>query len=312
MNLDKISKSRMLLQNPYAHIEELGCFSAPVDKPITTKSLSKIYTSKKTLSNIQIKINHNYPNLKDMQNPYAFAPNSVIAYKKGNNLNTYKHHSKCQPEQVARNMQIKLWKNRNRGKLINPIDILNPSIVFDMIGYKFNEIPTLDNYSNNSDLKIAGMINTLNQEVYISHQFSPEVRRFTAAHELGHALMHKGAGLHRDKATDGSKIGKKERIEKEADEFAVHFLMPKKLVIKYFLQIFGTDSFSLNNDIAFSLSPKNMVNIMKNKDNIDFISRTLAKTESYNNQHFISLSKQFKVSIETMAIRIKELKLINI
>ena len=63
--------------------------------------------------------------------------------------------------------------------------------------------------------------------VAVSNKFSKEVQNFTAAHELGHAILHEQAILHRDIPVDS--IGKRvvrDRVEIEADTFATYFLMP--------------------------------------------------------------------------------------
>jgi Zn-dependent peptidase ImmA (M78 family) len=55
--------------------------------------------------------------------------------------------------------------------------------------------------------------------VNVAESISTERRIFTAAHELGHLLMHKGS-------FDQGEIGEIEREEQEADRFAGYFLLP--------------------------------------------------------------------------------------
>jgi Zn-dependent peptidase ImmA (M78 family) len=85
---------------------------------------------------------------------------------------------------------------------------------------------------------VAGIIDKDKKEVFISRRYPVAVRNFTAAHELGHAIMHQQSGLHRDKPIDGSAGGQRDPIEKEADYFAACFLMPEKLVCSVFKQRF--------------------------------------------------------------------------
>lgn len=120
-------------------------------------------------------------------------------------------------------------------------------------------------------------------------------------------------GLHRDRGLDGSPIkGKKDRIEIEADKFAAFFLMPTNLVIRRFKELFGTHVFTLNDTTMFALDPGNKKNLIANEKNLRYISRLLAETDYYNSRHFLSLSRQFEVSVEAMAIRLEELELIKI
>lgn len=121
---------------------------------------------------------------------------------------------------------------------------------------------------------------------------------------------HEVRGLHRDRALDGSKttLTKRDNIEYQADKFAVYFLMPSKLLIKIFGEHFPTRCFVLNEDTLFALGSINAEKI-ENCRSIRDLSRLLAKTEIYNGVNFNSLSRQFGVSVEAMAIRLEELEL---
>lgn len=61
--------------------------------------------------------------------------------------------------------------------------------------------------------------------VNIRGDITVERRIFTAAHELGHLLLHPGA-------YDVAKVKEDKREEKQADRFASHFLMPEELFNK--------------------------------------------------------------------------------
>jgi len=338
---EKIIKSRKILQNPYAHVDELACHDVFAIKAKMKNdaieinrlmgnpyaSLNATHTNSSSSKKTRIINSELTPNLRAMQNPYAFVAGNTVKvskyalmgnpYARINEAETHDDLPISRFEQLARDIQIKLWKRRNEfwpnGVPTDPVDILDPSIAFRSIGYEYDIYETLDNYSNGAKFKIAGLIDQSNKKVYISNHFSREIQRFTSAHELGHALMHQGSGLHRDRALDGSPVkGKKEKIEVEADKFAAFFLMPKNLVINRFKQLFGTHTFTLDDATIFALDPGNMMNLMAKKNNLRSISRTLAETAHFNNQHFIPLSKQFRVSVEAMAIRLEELKLINI
>ena len=343
----QIIESRMLLQNPYAYIDELDCLNTLSSKAEAEKREAEIYkimgnpyASLNTIQSTTIQprgtrvVNHSLaPNLKLMENPYAvISSNTKIISKHALMGNPYAgidetdnsiriNKRDIQPisriEQIARNIQINIWKNRNKiwpnGVPANPVDMLEPSVAFNRVGYDSDIYETLDDYSNGQNFKIAGLLDRANKKAYISNQFSQEIQRFTLAHELGHALMHEGSGLHRDRALDGSPLkGKKDKIEIEADKFAAFFLMPRNLIISRFNHQFGVEVFTLNETTMFALDPGNKMRLSSKNKNIRHISRLLAETEQYNGQNFISLSKQFRVSVEAMAIRLEELGLIKV
>jgi len=340
---DQIIKIRKLLQNPYAYMDDMVYIDAKVETLTRQLDMNKImgnpYASLNTVRctdalprNKKLLNNQLIPNLRAMENPYAYLNGNSVALSKyalmGNpyasvdgdenvEINVHSKQSISHIEKIARELQSKIWKNRHKlwpkGVPINPVDLLEPSIAFNSIDYDYEIYETLDDYSNGQDFKIAGLINQTDKKAYISNQFSLEVQRFTSAHELGHALMHRGTGLHRDRALDGAPVkGKKDKEETEADKFAAYFLMPSNLVIKRFKQIFGTEVFALNDATIFALDPANKMSLMGRRNNLRTITRILAETNHYNGQHINSLSKQFRVSVETMAIRLEELKLILI
>jgi Zn-dependent peptidase ImmA (M78 family) len=339
----QIIESRILLRNPYAHMDELVYLNTLSSNAETQKRESEIY---KIMGNPYASLNTmqptaipprntrvETPNLNVMENPYALISGNTKTISKhalmgnpyagidetDNSIRVNKRD--IQPvsgiEQIARNIQINIWKNRNKlwpnSVPANPVDMLEPSVAFNSVGYECDVYETLDDYSNGQNFKIAGLIDQTNKKAYISNQFSLEIQRFTLAHELGHALMHEGSGLHRDRGLDGAPLqGKKDKIEVEADKFAAFFLMPRNLIISRFNHQFGADIFTLDEATMFALDPGNKMNLLSKKKNIRYISRLLAETEQYNGQDFISLSKQFRVSVEAMAIRLEELNLIKV
>lgn len=194
----------------------------------------------------------------------------------------------------------------------DPITLLEPEFVFQLIGYSYSTEGSLGQFDYGK-IEVAGIIDNSLKEVKISQQFPYGTQRFTAAHEIGHAVLHPNlAGLHRDRSVDGSTSSKQQNIkEVEADKFAAYFLMPKKLVKKLFKQYFLTDCFTLNEETKFALGqlPKDFEH---NYNNIDYLSKILAKTDNYNGIRFDSLAALFKVSIEAMAIRLIELELLAV
>jgi len=97
-------------------------------------------------------------------------------------------------------------------------EVLNPQKAFESIGYTFEKNTSLGQYLKYGLMvEIAGIIDESKKRVQISEQLSWESHKFTAAHELGHALLHKAYGLHRDRELNGAPIkGKRSQIEIEA------------------------------------------------------------------------------------------------
>ncbi|HEY2583079.1 MAG TPA: cyclodeaminase/cyclohydrolase family protein [Mucilaginibacter sp.] len=225
-----------------------------------------------------------------------------------------KKHSHSEIEELARRVQNTLWLYRDiLGQKVteeNIIDLLKPDMVLTQIlNYQYFELESLDqNIKDNDGFEIAGIIDKAKKSVAVSRQFPKETRNFTAAHELGHALLHEQTVLHRDKPIDGSGIGNtRDAVEIEADKFATYFLMPEKLVNDFFKQLFLTSKFVINENTVFSLMGGSLAAFKRTCKNLRDLSMILAAAESYNGQQFRSLADIFNVSQTTMAIRLEEL-----
>ncbi|MEE9339098.1 MAG: cyclodeaminase/cyclohydrolase family protein [Methylococcaceae bacterium] len=221
-------------------------------------------------------------------------------------------------ENLAINFQRVIWKYRNKiwknNTPENPLDSLNPEVISKILGYEFNEHSTLGQHEVDGKLyEVAGLINNQEKEISISNQFPLETQRFTAFHELGHALLHEQNVLHRDRALDGSLHSPtRDKTERQADKFASYFVMPKKQVINIFHSIFKTDKFLINELTSFALISGSIDDLKNECGDLRALSRKLASTEIYNGEHFSSIAKQFKVSVGAMAIRLEELELLEI
>lgn len=272
---EEISRSRLLLQNPYAHLNEFGSFNA--------------------LSNCSSK-------------------QVGILTATPQNITKESRYSQAEIEQRAKELHKMLWKNRNKiwSKTIpsNPIDILDPVVALKSIGYSCDLDETLGQfYSSRKLIEVAGTIDKSSLNVRISRRFEEHIRNFTAAHELGHASLHQTSGLHRDKPLDGTTVSR-DPIEWEADKFATFFLMPAKLVKTTFEKLFLTKKFLLNEETAFALGFSDFMELKGKIKTLRQLSRMLASAEYYNGRHFVSLANQFRVSTEAMAIRLEELELL--
>lgn len=275
---EEIARSRRLLQLPYAYLDEFGGFSA----------LS-------SCSSKQVEV-------------FTATPQKIAKESR---------YSLIEIEQQAKNLHKRIWQNRNKiwsnATPSNPIDMLDPAIALKFIGYDCNIDETLGQfYSSGKLIEVAGTIDKSSSRVRISRRFENHIQNFTAAHELGHALLHQTGSLHRDRPLDGTSISRDPRdpIEWEADKFATFFLMPAKLVKTTFKKFFLTDKFFLNEETAFALGFSDFMGLKGKVKTLRQLSRVLASAEHYNGRHFTSLANQFRVSTEAMAIRLEELELI--
>jgi len=305
-------KARKKLGNPYAFINgdgEIDTVSAP--------QVNGVYDARKKLQN-------QYAYL-DGEGGYSHWHNVTPNFNKLINIQDVlglkskkSKYSKYEIEKIVTSLQRTMWKQRQdlglEEKDIGPLDIINPSLALHSVGYETELKDTLGQFSGNGELyEIAGIINNDDRSVQISRRFSPEIRNFTAAHELGHAILHDGNGLHRDRALDGSQANRtKDQREQEADTFSAYFLMPAKQVRKAFEKMFKTSCFTLTDDTAFALTSGTLESIQNECRSLRDLSRLVASTERYNGIAYKSLAKQFNVSIEALAIRLEELKLVEL
>ena len=219
-------------------------------------------------------------------------------------------------EEIARDLQVQLWGVRAElfpsERDVDPLALLDPFAALRCIGFRCDLVDSLGQYMwEGRYLDVAGIIDDSKQTVQISREFDPPVRKFTAAHELGHAVLHDARGLHRDRALDGGeRRRRRDRKEREADDFATYSLMPEKLVRSTFENAFKAREFVLNEDTAFALNAEDLKSLRATRPEVRDLSRLLAGTTRYDGVQFYSLAEQFGISIEAMAIRLEELNLI--
>lgn len=226
-------------------------------------------------------------------------------------------YSNTELSEIARNLQGELWINRadiwaNSDDLL-PIQVLNPATTFTLHGYDFEEVPSLGvELIEGESVKVAGYVDNEQRVARISREFPAQVRRFTAAHELGHAVLHKGTTLFRDRGLNGGPVAaQRPDFEKEADSFAAFFLMPRVQVREIFTQIFGVEEFRADQDSAFALGFQRLSMMRDRLPTLRHLSTHLASVDFYAGNPTRSLSSVFGVSPLAMGIRMEELELIQ-
>lgn len=220
-------------------------------------------------------------------------------------------------ENWVRTLQLLTWKHRGviwkKNTPQDPREILDPAVIFkSVLGYHFCTIEKLEVHMiEDTVYETAGEIDQKKKQVIVSNAYPQQTQRFTGAHELGHAMLHRQNILHRDIPIAGDQMPRKSKEEKQADAFAAKFLMPKKLIQNDFVERFLTQNFIINQNTAFNLGGKNPSELMKECRDLDGLCRKLAESETFAGRAFPSLAEVYKVSVGAMAIRLKELGLVE-
>ena len=231
---------------------------------------------------------------------------------------TGSRYSESDIEAIARNVQNELWTSRTEiwrdSDTFSHIGVLDPPTVFRVLGYEFDTPISLGQITEDGHvLEIAGYINKLDNYAAVSKQFPLHVRRFTAAHELGHAVLHKEDEQFRDRGLDGSTVrSPRSPVEYEADKFAAYFLMPESIMREVFHGLFGSDQFVVSDKTAFALGSKNATQLLTECPTIRHLSLRLARTDMFASRPLNTIANIFGVSHGAMAIRIEELQMIDV
>jgi Zn-dependent peptidase ImmA (M78 family) len=288
---ERVRKSRKLLENPYAYLDGDGGYDGTI--PIVDGIVSARPSN-------------------DPNRPSRIEIGSLLGgRRKGARF------SRAEIEAVVRQLHREMWLRRNEfwsNRETRPLDILDPIAAFHCIGYSVEGEESLGTHSANGEtFEVAGMVDNAGERAYVSTKLTSSVRNFTLAHELGHAVLHAGTLMHRDRPLDGlSGLRARAAIEVEADIFAAYFLLPERLVCGAFERRFLTRWFELNEATALSLNSKNPDLLRSRCSTLRDVTRVLAAADRYNWENFHSLADHFRVSVETVAIRLEELRLVSL
>jgi hypothetical protein len=158
----------------------------------------------------------------------------------------------------------------------------------------------------------AGMLDRRNRAVLLRATRNFEELRFTAAHEVGHWVLHPGEQLLRDRALSSPGGPGRPLIEQQADQFAGCFLAPPRLLVKAFRARFRVrEPMTNTGTICFNLSPRRAPYLESlPRASLDF-AVAVATTESFNGESFKSLARLFNISPMAMGIRLREIGLVD-
>lgn len=223
-------------------------------------------------------------------------------------------YSDDQIAEIVRKLQNQLW--RNRAKLwkdapTEPLAAFEPEKALSFLGYSCAVDDTLGSFQSLSGrFEVAGLFEANVGRVRLSRHFPNDEILFTAAHELGHAVLHpRMDGAHRDRPKSGVVVSKEPR-EREADRFATFFLMPPNLTRERFVASFGLSPFILDDQAAFNMGGFDLQEARAKFPRLRDLTRHLAGLNHYAGRQLVPLATQFRVSKEALAIRLEELDLV--
>jgi len=202
--------------------------------------------------------------------------------------------------------------------------------------------PLEDFKTSKSLTEIAGLIDRKKGRIVIATKFEPEWRRFTAAHEIGHWVLHKDVVYLRERPVrevlsrnprqhslsfksvrlrerpmTGHELAytKRPPVERDADTFAADLLMPPEHLVRHFFYRFGGPIHPerVTEDLAFWLSIGGKTFTAREFLMWPLRDRSchLARMKSFNGRPFRSLTQQFGVSMTPMAIQLEDLGLVS-
>ena len=209
-----------------------------------------------------------------------------------------------------------LWPGKQE---ISFADVVDPAMAARVLGVDYQLHPELRWFTRPfSPLEeTAGILDREGSRILIAEKFKFETRRFTAAHEIGHLLLHDGVEetiMHRDRPIDGLTREDTARpwYEREANHFAACFLVPRKRLKEAFQYVFSTNiPFVFDDAAAFELCRQDPDSLLRPDDETLARGLALASATHFRGKHFVPLHQQFRVSVTSMAIRIEELGLIQ-
>jgi Zn-dependent peptidase ImmA (M78 family) len=149
----------------------------------------------------------------------------------------------------ARELISKLWllekKRRGPSPRFRDLLPLQPKqITTELLSLDYSELDEIGDLSvGNLRVALAGVMNRGQSLIAVSTRLTLEIRRFTAAHEIGHFVLHPEIiSLREDPRTDAAlRAPLRSLKEKEADIFAAELLMPEGIVNQAFARLWGDD-----------------------------------------------------------------------
>lgn len=216
-------------------------------------------------------------------------------------------------EKEARRLQTEIWSRRGVRYSLGVPEIptlFDPRNVADHCNLFFEVRDRIDtDYRGGGEA--AGLWQRDRSTILVSSRFPFEVQRFTAAHEIGHFILHPAIGdrtLHREMPVGGTRNGRAP-LEQEADYFSACLLMPRKAVTSEFEARFAKHPLALTETVAYHLKVDAGSLFAQPRGSLMFAA-AVARAQQFDRLRFKSLAQYFGVSAFAMAIRLEELGLV--
>jgi hypothetical protein len=221
----------------------------------------------------------------------------------------------------ARKLTIQFWR-RNKKFYPGPNGHLNllpfePKLIAEgVLGLSFDEPWELgfSNYAGALQVELAGQLDRPNRQISIARKFSAEIRRFTAAHEIGHFILHRERNLFRESPlTDPAIWRPATRPELEANIFAAELLMPSKILRDLFVRRFPApiDVCKIDDNDAVMLTNGHLMPSELRAKPLQEIAEIVANASSFVSGDQRTLTDIFGVSRAAMGIQFRDLGLIR-
>lgn len=206
--------------------------------------------------------------------------------------------------------QVSLWP----GQKVTPLDVCDPEMAAYVRGYEYREGLVDDVGSRAGRYELAGFIDRRRRLIAVSDSFNPQIRRFTAAHELGHLELHPGLHHHRERPMAGPTEPSEptDPIEREANHFAGCFLVPRRQLILAFHASFGLEYLNLTDTVAYELVHTSFQALLAADPRSLSFERVVAQAQRFRGRQFEPLHKLFRVSATTIAIRLRQANLVRV
>jgi hypothetical protein len=216
-------------------------------------------------------------------------------------------------EKEARRVQFEVWSKRDLLWTTVPSvpAMFDPMVVARVLDLEYEQRESIGavDYRNGHG---AGVLNRRRRTISISTKFDYPTQRFTAAHEIGHFVLHPSVGdvvEHRDRPIYDMQ-GPRPQFEADADYFAACLLVPRKALTEEFERRFGTRKpLPFTSTVAFHVG-LSMKDFETRRDRLMF-AKAVARTQSFDTHRFLSLADFFHVSASAMAIRLWECGLVD-
>gem|GEM_PF-1935845 len=207
------------------------------------------------------------------------------------------------------------YLRRHQNKL--PID--PRAVAIELLRIAFEEPDEIGTVASRNSLRIevAGIFERHERKIVVARSgYSQATRRFTAAHEIGHFVIHPGLSSLRESPIRERELRSPLRTprEREADIFASELLMPSDWVRTIFSRMFGRaiSGTLLDDDRAYLLSPDGKFPASRIVGMTPLErARLVAKASSFVFSDSRSLADIFEVSITAMAIQLLDLQLVQ-